>query len=403
MRRPYLHSLVCLLVGCSFAPSPIEGGDGTTGDSGPVDGRPGDAGCAWGYTPTGFAECPLPFGAPLAIDMAGEHGLDLATGMLTAPDSSTTTLMLSDLGEGVATLLAVESLSVASGATLKVIGTQPLVIAVNSEALVSGAIDVSGSGAGSGPGGGRGCEATTATLGDSATTGTGAGGGGGGGFGARGGAGGNGESATGSGGEGGMMVGTVELTPLRGGCPGAAGGPPLAAGDSTAGVGGGAGGALQISARTRVTVDGGQIRASGGGGRAAVGGDRDSNAGGGGGGSGGGIFLEAERVSLANGGVLCANGGSGGEGAHEADTTEPGLDGLCETAAATTPAGTANTGNGGDGGALVSEAGGAGGDGHGGQHGGGGGGGGSVGRILIRRIVDDTDTTGCSPDPLETR
>src|SRR5262245_38584936 len=118
VRRPALHSLVSLLGACTFSPTWVEG-EGVDGDS---DGPTADAPCPWDYTPTGFTECPLAFAGALAITMPGEHRLDLTTGRLTAPDDSTTTLVLGSAYEETASLLAVGGLHIGAGAVLRVRG-----------------------------------------------------------------------------------------------------------------------------------------------------------------------------------------------------------------------------------------------------------------------------------------
>jgi hypothetical protein len=95
--------------------------------------------------------------------------------------------------------------------------------------------------------------------------------------------------------------GEPELVPLVGGMSGqeACGGQP----------GGGAGGALQISAGERITVDG-VVNAGGGGGTGGW--ASDSCNGGAGGGSGGAILLESVGVEVY--GMVAANGGGAGSG-----------------------------------------------------------------------------------------
>jgi len=111
---------------------------------------------------------------------------------------------------------------------------------------------------------------------------------GGGGFGGRGGKGGD---ITGeiTGGAGGAIVGNAEIVPLRGG------------GQDPSFLG--AGGALQLVSRTRITIaDGGALHAGG-----LAGMDNRT-----GGSAGGGVVLEAPVVEVA--GAIAANGGGGGCG-----------------------------------------------------------------------------------------
>lgn len=141
----------------------------------------------------------------------------------------------------------------------------------------------------------------------------GGGGGGGGSFGgnktttggAKGGRGSDGAGTGGDGGLGGRIRQLASLVPLRGGCPGGRGGNVNGTGGALGGL---AGGAIQISARTRLTITG-TIEVPGGIGEAAV----NRGPGHGGGGSGGGILLEAPTLALAQS-LLCANGGGGGGG-----------------------------------------------------------------------------------------
>ena len=147
----------------------------------------------------------------------------------------------------------------------------------------------------SGNGPGRGGDGRNSELQD--------GGGGGGGFG---GEGGNGNGASGFG-EGGLVYGNELLIPLTGGSGGGRGSGNEG---SNYGLGGSGGGALQITSRERIVVNG-IISSSGLGGRG--GGVFSPSAGaGGGGGSGGGILLEALVVEIT--GVVSVNGGGGGGG-----------------------------------------------------------------------------------------
>ena len=104
-----------------------------------------------------------------------------------------------------------------------------------------------------------------------------------------------------SGGASGNIAGVVTLEPLRGGCRG---GNVLSPQDPFwATTGGGAGGALQISSRTRITATSSGIIDAGGGGA-------DPGKAGAGGGAGGAMLLEAPQISI--NGTLAANGGGGG-------------------------------------------------------------------------------------------
>ncbi len=230
---------------------------------------------------------------------------------------------------GGVSLLAVSSVSIGEGATVRIRGASPLIILSAGNVAIQGVIDVSagcanGSNICGGPGGGNG-----STHEDVASTGCAPGsngggsngpkpetGGGGGAFGSGGAAGGD-ANGSNPGGGGGTLPGTCPgqtLVPLVGGSAGGAGGESNFGGD-----GGGGGGSLQITSFTEIAILGAPggdvvgIRASGAGGR----GGEDSD-GGGGGGSGGGILLEAPRIHIDQA-TLAANGGGGGGGGNDPD------------------------------------------------------------------------------------
>ena len=98
------------------------------------------------------------------------------------------------------------------------------------------------------------------------------------------------------------IYGDPTLVPLYGGMAGQSQ-------SAVSGLGGGGGGALQITAGERISVPG-LINAGGGGGQAGE--NIWGNSGAGGGGSGGAILLEAPAVTVT--GKLDANGGGGGGG-----------------------------------------------------------------------------------------
>ncbi len=193
--------------------------------------------------------------------------------------------------------------------------------------------------------------------------------------------------------------GNATLVPLLGGMNGQ---------DAAGGHGGGAGGAVQITAGSSITIDG-TINAGGGGG--VGGGVTVNTAGAGGGGSGGAILLEAPTVTI--GGSLFANGGGGGGGGTNINFGGNGGD-----ASATAGSGanvTVGTGcdasgdiNGGAGGtgASVTTAAAAGGPADYSticfgdpSFGGNGGGGGGLGRIRINTLTGCDCSTTSSPVP----
>ncbi|MGD8862676.1 MAG: C-type lectin domain-containing protein [Myxococcales bacterium] len=292
-----------------------------------------------------------------------------------------------------AALLVMDTLLVQWGASLRLTGTRPVILAVYGDAFVDGLIDASAAGATPGPGADVDC-ATAPAAGSAGSGSDGAGGGGGGGFGSPGAAGGGSGSdgAAVAGGSGGGTVGDSSLIPLRGGCSGASGG--LGDGDAAA-PGGGGGGAVQLSAAGRLEVDG-RIAAVGGGGGVGNG-DQD---GGGGGGSGGAILLEGSPVDLDSAAVVSVGGGSGGAGnsRNDVDATA-GSAGSKTSAAAAGGAPETRTGGAGGRGAAAGSQALAGADASeggsvfsgGSSWGGGGGGGGGVGRIRAR------GTEGCAP------
>lgn len=193
-------------------------------------------------------------------------------------------------------VLTVRGLTVASGSSLRLVGSRPVAIAVYGDALVEGSIDASAAGATPGAGGDLSCEGSTGGNG-SGNNFFGGGGGGGGGFGTPGGVGGEGDGARP--GAGGAAHGGESLVPLLAGCAGGPGG-----GCSARAAGGGA---VQLSVAGRISVSG-VIRVNGAAGARGCG----SEGGGSGGGSGGAILLEARAIDAAPL-ALEANGGAGGD------------------------------------------------------------------------------------------
>jgi hypothetical protein len=342
-----------------------------------------------GWTPRHFDACmiPQPTG-PLALTGAGTYIYDTTDGSLTDPVGVVTAPpnMLLTAGR----VLSVESLDVGAAATLRVIGTRPLVVAAWTTISVSGTINagslLTGNGAGANP---AACAAHPPTMGVS--DGNGAGGGGGAGFAATGGRGGNGDA--GGGGPGGAAVAAPLLL---GGCPGATGG----TGDAAGGAGGAGGGAVQLTARTSVTVTAtGKINAGGAGGAGAIAnGGADAQGGGGGGGTGGMIGLQGATIIVDAGAILAANGGGGGGGASQGAGGR-GTDGQLSTVRATGGSASNNAGIGGLGAAGLVLGGGV------GQNStpwGGGGGGGSVGFITMTSATPPVVTAGATVSPAQT-
>jgi hypothetical protein len=251
-------------------------------------------------------------------------------------------------------VLAARHFTIAAGATLRLTGSRPVVLAVFGNATVAGTVDANASGATPGAGGNATCTATRKGGEGTGSASGGASGGGGGGFGTAGAAGGDG--GQGVPGVAGVAGGTVPLVPLVGGCPGGLGG------GCATNLGGAGGGSIQFSVAGTLSISG-TVRANGGIGVAGC----ASEGGGGGGGSGGGILLEGSTVTSSASAVVQANGGKGGDGASG------GVGGRGGTGTLTPLKGDNSSTDGG------------------------GGGGGSVGRIRIHGIAACTTGGAISP------
>jgi hypothetical protein len=258
-------------------------------------------------------------------------------------------------------VLVFNGLTIASGATLTLRGTHPVILIVYGNVTIAGTIDASASGTTPGAGGNDSSHCGTAPQ-DSQDAQWG--GGGGGGRAVAGGKGNQGNTATSSFDNGGTASGNSNASPLLGGCSGEIGGnlcngtncqQCLTAGNNCEPPGAGGGG-VQVSAAGTVSVTG-KILSSGSAGTSGG----TSQIGGGGGGSAGDIVLEGTSVTA--GGTLAANGGSGGVGGAGGNTGGT--------------AGSAGTSNG-----TSTTAPGNGGGGSGGNQGGGGGGG-AYGYVVI--------------------
>lgn len=351
-------------------------------------------GCPWPYSPRGFDPCASPPSGltPLVLDIPGEYLYDTGDTTLLTPDG--TTLSLTATKAGAARIVWTSGFLIEVDSTLRVIGTDPLVLVSMSDLTVEGTVDISSKftgssyqrGAGSNPGV---CPTSAPTTGPSCQHG--GGGGGGGGFGSSGNEGGRGGGTrdcgagmTGiAGGLGGNALGTVNS--LRGGCGGQAGGVGDGE-DSDPGVGGPGGGAMYLLTRNTLTVaTNGVVHAGGAGGRPAF----DDRAGGGGGGTGGMLQLAGSMVTVR--GVIAANGGGGGGGV-EASIGTAGEDAKPETTAAAGGPAQGVGGRGGDGatGELPAT------PGTDGNRGGGGGGGGA-GIIRIQALSSTLEGTITPP------
>jgi hypothetical protein len=250
-----------------------------------------------------FDACLLPAPAP-ALDLAaGSYVLDTDAATLSGPAGTQT---LPNRVEDAGVVVSIAGLRVAVGATVRVIGSRPLIVASWSTIEVDGVIDASSNVTGRGAGGDSpDCASHAAGTGNSSNEG--AGGGGGGGLRGAGGTGGSGDVP------GGTAGGAIAAPLLDGGCPGGAGGN----GDQPGGPGGSGGGAVQLTARISIAIGGG-VHAGGAGGTGGTDAGGDADGGGGGGGSGGMIGLEAPAIAITASGILAANGGGGGQGADMA-------------------------------------------------------------------------------------
>lgn len=349
----------------------------------------------WPQTPTHFDPCTVvqPTGG-LRLDQAGTYAYDTGAGTLTAPDGVTTIPHASQVLGGAVRLVSVDSFYIDATARLRATGPHPLLIASWSTIDIEGSIDVSSdnvsnpaAGAGAGTG-------TCNAAGAGGQNGNGGGGGGGGGFGGDGGIGGAGDNSDGTRGAAGTALASPPAQ-VRGGCPGAKGG----WGDRSDGSGAGrpGGGAVQLTAKTSITISGVLHAGGAGGGRASgdIGsGDQSRRSGGGGGGSGGLIGLEAPSITLEATAVLAANGGGGGGGC-DGNAAQNGSSGAAGNTAAQGGNGEGQGGDGGDGSAGATL---TGGPGQSASRGGGGGAGGA-GFILTRSTAPVTVTAGAIVSP----
>jgi len=332
------------------------------------------------YAPSNFSPGALPVpDAGLIIDCDAGYDTGTRTGFLCGSPQPPS-YVLDGGSAGPMVLVAVSSLTITPVGRWRITGPNPLIVAVFGDAGLYGPLLGGGFGASDGPGVRRiGCPGSGESGQDG---GNGGGGGGGGGYGRKGGEGSRSAGTQAPGGNGGAAFGNPELVPLRGGCPGAQGGvwtpgltPPL--------LGGGAGGAIQVSAAGALHVTS-AVGVPGGGGLGDVG---SSNNGGAGGGSGGAILLEGNRLSFAGTARVTANGGAGSEGC-DGTACNPGEDGRMDGPFPAKGGAGHSFIPGGDGGAGTIDA--TGGTDAGGSNFGGGGGGGAVGRIRLNAAL------GCS-------
>jgi hypothetical protein len=203
-----------------------------------------------------------------------------------------------------AVIIALRSLTIAAGNTLRLIGSRPVILAVDGAVAINGSIDASGSDVTPGAGGNWSCSSSQGGNGSGSTARFGgASGGGGGGFGTAGGKAGEADTdgSSSAGGNAGATRGNTALIPLLGGCAGGQ------AGDCSNAAAAGGGG-FQITASGALDVNG-SLLANGGNGALPCG--SNDEGGGTGAGSGGAILLESISIDT-SGATLQVNGGSGG-------------------------------------------------------------------------------------------
>jgi hypothetical protein len=337
----------------------------------------------WAYTPVHFDPCEIqpPNGA--LVLTPGVWTYDTNSGALTDPNFDATfpaSSLEAQSGGPEVRVLSADAIIVQADAELRATGRRPLILVSWSTFEVHGVLDVSSRAALAGAG----AHPDVCPAADpGADEAEGAGGGGGGGFGDAG-------ADGGTGYEGAAAAGTgsaASATPVavRGGCAGASGGNP------TGGHGGSGGGALQLTARTSIVIDG-TLHAGGAGG----GGAEAGRAGGGGGGSGGFLGLQAPLVTVEETAVLAANGGGGGGGCDN-KFARPGEDGHPDAIAALGGDGEGQGEPGGPGGFTdVSPGAGL------PSNRGGGGGGGGVGYVRVWADTFEKHTSAVvSPDAIE--
>ena len=352
--RSWLYLL--LVGGCGFSVGNGTTDGSVTGDGGRdaprADDAPADASFCYG---TGFGRTCLtsePTG-PRTINMAvfdtdGAGCTQVTNGMC---------------------IVSATDLDVPIGASVRALGSRPLVLVASGTITIIGTIGASS--LSTGPSGAGASTAPCTQLVPAGADQGGGAGGAGGSFGGTGGAGGAGDlNDTGlpAGSPAGQAAASPVIpTSVRAGCGGGGGG----AGVGAAGAGGSGGGAIYFIAGTQIIVTGRVFSVGRGGGPGTLLG------GGGGGGSGGLIGLDAPMITSS--GTIVANGGGGGEGGGVGSTGAAGSDGFSNGQPAF--GGQGNPGGDGGGGSGIGNA-----DGSPGAsvNEGGGGGGGAAGVIYIK-------------------
>ncbi len=313
----------------------------------------GDPLCGWPFDPAHFDPCADPLTPSPALLLASgsfSYDTDAATFDPVPPTGQPT----NGVYHGTR-VIWVEGLKIEAAATLRVVGSLPLMVVSTDKILVAGVIDVSSSRftGDSLPGAGASTDPSHCPVPPQPGVPCdrhGASGGGGGGFGSSGGQGDSGGVGHDCGdidddgkprtAGGGALA--VPLTAIRAGCAGAPGSSTTEGGAvfDDRGEGGPGGGAIQLVARGTLIVSGVIDAGGGGGGPGSA-----HRASGGGGGSGGWIGLEAGELQIVGSATLAANGGGGGGGCDNS-AASAGEDALAAEEAA---AGGDASGNGGDG------------------------------------------------------
>lgn len=283
----------------------------------------------------------LGFLGPLCPTVIGADYL-VNTSLVLSTDGSSATACTERIGPAGADFCVITArhITIDGNATLRVLGTRPLVLLATEALTIRGTIDVSDGGAGAdtvvctGPG--------VPHVPTSATDAAG------------GAAGGSHFSKGGAGGAAGAFAAaaagpTITLgSELRAGCKGGHGATNHM--QVGGGLGGAGGGAIYLMAGATLEIAG-KVDAHGGAGHAGAP-QAEGAWGGGGGGAGGMIILDAPQVTLASAGLLLAQGGGGGAGGN---LTSVGGDGAVQgagspaTAAPGGVAGCTGCGNGGAG------------------------------------------------------
>jgi hypothetical protein len=378
--RCMLAGLACTVAACSFHDGVVPGDGTMTGDG---SGSAIDGGPCVSWQALNVDPCAAPLGTPAPLQLSpGVYTLNADDATVTGDASLTLPGALVVQANGpMARVINVTSLDIAANANVLVTGTHPVIFVVHGDAAIAGSLiasartdaDTATKVAGPGGDGATACAIGVADSGGGTSGMGGGGGGGGGGYGDDGADGTDGSDPShGAHGGHGKANGVAAITPLRGGCPGGAGGADAVVGGPAQGRGGGA---LEITALGTISVTG--TLAAGGSGGATFSG---THTGGGGGGAGGAILLDGDTAIVLDTAKLCANGGGGGEGGQILSTSAGGQPAACAPLPALGGAINGDGGDGGDGG-YAGTAAVKGGPAKNGA--GGGGGGGSFGRIRV--------------------